>query len=111
MRITWKYGLGMGLFALALGVGGVWNSGPQVVLFDTDQVQAQLIRQLALHQATDAQIANASKKLKRILPKVINEYATKHHVLVIEKHRVLGGGVDVTSELMLMLSTAMRSSV
>lgn len=111
MRVTWHYGLGIGIFVLGLGLGSFWSPRTQVVLFDSHRVHAQLIRQLALHQATDAQIAKASQKLKKILPKVINGYALKHHVLIIEKQLVLSDGVDVTSQLMNELSKTMRSSV
>ena len=96
---------------MGLGLGSFWSPKTQVVLFDNHMVHAQLIRQLALHKASDAQIAKASQKLKKLLPKMINEYAQKHHVLIIDKQHVLSGGVDVTSQLMNELSHAMRSSV
>ncbi|MFT4058935.1 MAG: TrbI F-type domain-containing protein [Legionella sp.] len=110
MRISWHHGLGVGIFVLGLGLGSLWSPRTEIVLFDSHRVHAQLIRQLALHQASDVQIAKTSQKLKKMLPQIINEYALNHHVLIIEKQHVLSGGVDVTSQLINELSQAMRGS-
>jgi type-F conjugative transfer system protein TrbI len=81
----------------------------QVVVFDTKTVQAQLIRQLAEHKASEEQVRQAILKYKNSLHDVLTQYAKRHDVVILEQATVLSGGNDITSQLLHELSLAMKS--
>lgn len=81
-----------------------------VVLFDIQKIQGQFIQQLALHKASDAQVANASIQFKTVLQKTLRAYSQKQNVIILEKKMVLAGGYDVTNEVADQLAQAMRAS-
>lgn len=103
------------VFALCLGfllVGiAIYCIKPktEVVLFDTETIKGRLIRQLAEHQANDAQIRSATNKFNVSLSAVLIDYAKRHGVVVINKNMALAGGEDVTEQIASELSRAMRA--
>ncbi|RUR24252.1 TrbI F-type domain-containing protein [Legionella qingyii] len=80
----------------------------QVVFFDTEAIQAQLIRQLAEHQASDEQVSHTTRQFKNKLQKLLTQYAQQHHVMILNQREILAGGEDITDEIANKLGQAMR---
>jgi type-F conjugative transfer system protein TrbI len=72
---------------------------PSVVIFDAHALKAQWIHQLALHKVTDAQITHATQKFKTLLHATLIQYSQKNKVVILDKSRVLSGGIDITKEI------------
>lgn len=79
-----------------------------VVFFDAQVLKAELIRQLAEHKASSEQIGRTAERFKESLKTLLAQYATKHSVVIFERHMVLAGGRDITLEIASELSQAMR---
>lgn len=86
----------------------VLHAKTTVVSFDKRKVQGQLIRQLAEHHASKAQVSKASLKFKTVLQKTLALYSKANHALIVDRQFVLVGGVDVTDAVAKQLAQAMR---
>lgn len=79
-----------------------------IVLFDSAAIQAQLVRQLAEHQANEKQVSDTTQQIKKKLHRLLTQYAKQHNVLIFDRLEVLAGGKDITVEIAKKLSQAMR---
>ncbi|HAT2150932.1 TPA: TrbI F-type domain-containing protein [Legionella pneumophila] len=94
---------------ILIGLEFFWISqNTKVVLFDTEAIQAQLIRQLAEHQASDEQVSHITRQFKNKLQKLLTQYAKQHHVMILDHRVVLAGGEYITDEIANKLGQAMR---
>ncbi|HHT0594809.1 TPA: TrbI F-type domain-containing protein [Legionella anisa] len=94
---------------ILIGLALLWTStNTKVVLFDTEAIQGQLIRQLAEHQANDEQVSHTTRQFKNKLQKLLTQYAKQHHAMILDQREVLAGGDDITDEIANKLSQAMR---
>ena len=82
----------------------------QVVLLDSHALRSQLIRQLAEHHATDAQVSASTQQFKNKLGELLTHYATQNKVVILERSQVLAGGKDITLTLKEDLAKAMRTA-
>lgn len=99
-----------GAALILIGLELFWGSpNTKVVLFDTEAIQAQLIRQLAEHQANDEQVSHATRQFKNKLQNLLTQYAKQHHVMILDHRKVLAGGDDITNEIANKLGQAMRN--
>ncbi|WP_454784009.1 TrbI F-type domain-containing protein [Legionella sp. WA2024007413] len=81
-----------------------------IVLFDSAAIQAQLVRQLAEHQANEKQVSHTTQQIKQKLHLLLTQYAKQHHVIIFDQREVLAGGENITSEIANKLSQTMRKS-
>ncbi|MCW8445701.1 type-F conjugative transfer system protein TrbI [Fluoribacter gormanii] len=103
------------VFGCALAVFGVvcgfYSASPQksIVVFDKEAVQGQFIRQLAEIKATESQVEQSTRRFNEVLHKVLLDTAHQKNVIILRKNEVLAGGVDITEEVRMKLSQAMRN--
>ncbi len=81
-----------------------------VVTFDEKEIRGLLVRQLAEHAASNEQALAASARLKKHLSQTLADYATAHHVVVVDSHAILAGKRDITREVISLLSKASRGA-
>lgn len=99
----------------ALAVVGVssffYGVSPQksIVTFDKKEVLSQFIRQLAEIKATELQVAQSTKRFNEVLSKVLVEEAQQKKVIILRASDVLAGSTDITDEVRIKLSKAMRT--
>ena len=84
------------------------NSKSPVVYLDNEFIQGQLIRQLAEVKASDTQIKQATRKFNQALDNILSQYSGQKKVIILRKKDVLAGGKNITDEIVLKLSDAMR---
>nr|HAT8715172.1 type-F conjugative transfer system protein TrbI [Legionella jordanis] len=109
MRIT---PLIMGGVLAVLGMLAVfYGVTPQksIVTFDKEEVLSQFIRQLAEIKATESQVEQSTKRFNEVLNKVLLDIAQQKKVIILRASDVLAGGVDITDEVRINLSRAMRN--
>lgn len=80
-----------------------------IAFFDKEAVQGQFIRQLAEIKATESQVAQSTKRFNEVLNHVLIDCATQKKTVILIKHDVLAGGIDITDEVRMKLSRAMRN--
>lgn len=80
-----------------------------IAFFDQEAVQGQFIRQLAEIKATEVQVAQATKRFNEVLNQVLIDCAAKKKTVILKKREVLAGGMDITDEVRMQLSRAMRA--
>ncbi|HHF7371831.1 type-F conjugative transfer system protein TrbI [Legionella pneumophila serogroup 1] len=99
----------------ALAVFGVvcvfYGASPQksIVVFDKEVVQGQFIRQLAEIKATESQVEQYTRRFNEVLNKVLVDTAQQKKVIILRTADVLAGGIDITDEVRMKLSKAMRN--
>ncbi|HHF7375953.1 MULTISPECIES: TrbI F-type domain-containing protein [Legionellaceae] len=109
MRLVHQVSLSV-VALILIGLELVWTSqNTQVVLFDTEVIQAQLVRQLAEHQANEEQVSHTTRQFKNKLQNLLTQYAKQHHVIILDHRKVLAGGEDITYEIVNKLGQAMRN--
>lgn len=84
------------------------SSQRRVVYFNVSAIKANLIHQLAIHQASDEQVNATTQRFRKNLEEVLHQYARRHDVMIIDSQFVIAGGKDVTSQITKDLSLAMR---
>ncbi|HGO6706859.1 TPA: type-F conjugative transfer system protein TrbI [Legionella pneumophila] len=80
-----------------------------IVVFDKEVVQGQFIRQLAEIKATESQVVQSTRRFNEVLNKVLLDIAQQKKVIILRASDVLAGGVDITDEVRINLSRAMRN--
>ncbi len=92
-------------------VCGFYGASPQksIVVFDKEVVQGQFIRQLAEIKATESQVEQSTRRFNEVLNKVLVDTAQQKKVIILRTADVLAGGIDITDEVRMKLSKAMRS--
>ncbi|HHT9858989.1 TPA: type-F conjugative transfer system protein TrbI [Legionella pneumophila] len=80
-----------------------------IVVFDKEVVQGQFIRQLAEIKATESQVAQSTRRFNEVLNKVLLDIAQQKKLIILRASDVLAGGVDITDEVRINLSRAMRN--
>lgn len=108
MRLNLYVFNGIAMFLLVVLV--VWsNAGKrQVVSFDRQKIQAQFIRQLAQHNASEQQATRAASHFKKLLQQSLNQYSQKNKAIIFDKSLVLAGSKDVTDSIAEELASLMR---
>lgn len=109
MRLT---SLILGCVLVALGmVCGFYGASPQksIVMLDKEEVLSQFIRQLAEVKATEFQVEQSTRRFNAELNKVLVDTAQQKKVIILRASDVLAGGVDITDEVRIKLSRAMRN--
>ncbi|RUR14093.1 TrbI F-type domain-containing protein [Legionella sp. km772] len=81
----------------------------QIAFFDKEAVQGQFIRQLAEIKATESQVEQSTRRFNEVLNKVLVATAKQKKAVILNKKDVLVGGIDITDEIRLNLSQAMRN--
>ena len=92
-------------------VCGFYGASPQksIVVFDKEVVQGQFIRQLAEIKATESQVEQYTRRFNEVLNKVLVDTAQQKKVIILRTADVLAGGIDITDEVRMKLSKAMRN--
>lgn len=108
MRLT-SLVLGCALVVLGM-VCGFYGASPQksIVMLDKEEVLSQFIRQLAEAKATEFQVEQSTRRFNAELNKVLVDTAQQKKVIILRASDVLAGGVDITDEVRIKLSRAMR---
>jgi conjugal transfer pilin signal peptidase TrbI len=109
MRLT-SLILGCALVAFGM-VCGFYGASPQksIVMLDKEEVLSQFIRQLAEAKATEFQVEQLTRRFNAELNKVLVDTAQQKKVIILRASDVLAGGVDITDEVRIKLSRAMRN--
>ena len=81
----------------------------EIAFFDKEAVQGQFIRQLAEIKATESQVEQSTRRFNEVLNKVLVATAKQKKAVILNKKDVLVGGIDITDEIRLNLSQAMRN--
>lgn len=95
------------ILSAACVLTGWMSASPRVVSVDIAHIKGQFIAQLAHHNASPQMVTAASIRFNRTLKRVLDEYATRAHVVVFDKQYVLLGAKDATDEIMRLLAAAM----
>ncbi|STX55691.1 F pilus extension/retraction protein TrbI Inner membrane protein [Legionella beliardensis] len=82
----------------------------RIAFFNKEAVYGQLIRQLAERKATEAQVAQTTRRFHAVLSQTLAHYTKRHQVVILDQKLVLAGGLDVTTEVTAELSQAMRKA-
>lgn len=92
-------------------VCGFYGASPQksIVTLDKEEVLSQFIRQLAEAKATEFQVEQSTRRFNAELNKVLVDTAQQKKVIILRASDVLAGGVDITDEVRIKLSRAMRN--
>ena len=109
MRLT---SLVLGSALVVLGMVCVFYSASlqkSIVTLDKEEVLSQFIRQLAEAQATESQVEQSTRRFNAVLNKVLVDTAQQKKVIILRASDVLAGGVDITDEVRINLSRAMRN--
>ncbi|RMW99874.1 type-F conjugative transfer system protein TrbI [Legionella jordanis] len=109
MRLT---PLVLGCALAVFGVSSVFYGVPpqkSLVTFDKEEVLSQFIRQLAEVNATESQVEQSTRRFNAVLNKVLVELAQQKKVIILRKNDALAGGIDITDEVRIKLSKAMRN--
>ena len=99
----------------ALAVFGVicvfYGISPQksIVIFDKEVIQGQFIRQLAEMKATESQVERSTRRFNEVLNKVLLDTAQQKKAIILRASDVLAGSIDITDEVRIRLSQAMRN--
>ncbi|RYX04915.1 type-F conjugative transfer system protein TrbI [Legionella pneumophila] len=111
MRLT-SLVLGCALVVLGM-VRGFYGASPQksIVMLDKEEVLSQFIRQLAEAKATESQVEQSTRRFNAELNKVLVDTAQQKKVIILNASDVLAGGVDITDEVRIKLSRAMRNKL
>lgn len=97
--------------SVAFAAFSLWKSSkPMIVCVDIARIKGQFIEQLARHAASEETVSKASARFNKKLHRVLEDYATDTHVLIIDRPFILSGAVDVTQDIMSLLSKAMGES-
>lgn len=80
-----------------------------ISFFDKEAVQGQFIRQLAEIKATESQVEQSTRRFNEVLNKVLVDTAQQKKVIILRSSDVLAGGIDITDEVRMRLSQAMRN--
>jgi type-F conjugative transfer system protein TrbI len=95
----------------AVGILSGWmSSSPKVVSVDITHIKGQFIAQLAHKAATPEQVNHASIRFNRMLKRALELYATRAHVVILDRQFILWGAEDATDEITRVLSDAMGST-
>jgi type-F conjugative transfer system protein TrbI len=109
MRLT---SLVLGCALAVFGVVCIFYGVPlqkSIVVFDKEVVQGQFIRHLAEIKATESQVEQSTRRFNEVLNKVLLDIAQQKKVIILRASDVLAGGVDITDEVRINLSRAMRN--
>ena len=92
-------------------VCGFYGASPQksIVMLDKEEVLSQFIRQLAEAKATESQVEQSTRRFNAVLNKVLVDTALQKKVIILRASDILAGGVDITDEVRIRLSQAMRN--
>ncbi|CZI16951.1 type-F conjugative transfer system protein TrbI [Legionella pneumophila serogroup 1] len=92
-------------------VCGFYSASPQksIVILDKEEVLSQFIRQLAEAKATESQVEQSTRRFNAVLNKILVDTAQQKKVIILRASDVLAGGVDITDEVRIKLSRAMRN--
>ncbi|HAU1718463.1 TPA: type-F conjugative transfer system protein TrbI [Legionella pneumophila] len=80
-----------------------------IVVFDKEVIQSQFIRQLAEIKATESQVEQSTRRFNEVLNKVLVDTTQQKKVIILRASDVLAGGIDITDEVRIRLSQAMRN--
>ncbi|MFO9089031.1 type-F conjugative transfer system protein TrbI [Legionella pneumophila serogroup 1] len=109
MRLTsLVLGCALAIFGVVCIFYGV-SLQKSIVIFDKEVVQGQFIRQLAEIKATESQVEQSTRRFNEVLNKVLLDIAQQKKVIILRASDVLAGGVDITDEVRINLSRAMRN--
>jgi conjugal transfer pilin signal peptidase TrbI len=78
-------------------------------VFDREVIQGQFIRQLAEMKATESQVEQSTRRFNEVLNKVLLDTAQQKKVIILRASDVLAGSIDITDEVRIRLSQAMRN--
>ncbi|WP_131751130.1 MULTISPECIES: TrbI F-type domain-containing protein [Legionella] len=84
-------------------------SSNTIVTFDREGVLSQFIRQLAEVKASESQVEHSTRRFNEVLRKILVDLAKQKRVIILSKKDVLAGGLDITDEVRMKLSQAMRN--
>ncbi|HAT1812543.1 TPA: type-F conjugative transfer system protein TrbI [Legionella pneumophila] len=111
MRLTpLVLGCALVVFGVVLGFYGV-SPQKSIVIFDKKEVLSQFIRQLAEAKATESQVEQSTRRFNALLNKVLVDTAQQKKVIILRASDVLAGGVDITDEMRIKMSHAMRNKL
>ncbi|WP_131784015.1 TrbI F-type domain-containing protein [Legionella gresilensis] len=79
-----------------------------LVFLNKEKIEGQFIRQLAELNAAEAQVRRTTRRFNSALNQVLNAYASRHHVIIIERKLMLAGGLDITDDITAEVSGLMR---
>ncbi|RAP34894.1 type-F conjugative transfer system protein TrbI [Legionella quinlivanii] len=98
--------------AAVLGIAGISYGmmlKTEIAFFDVEAVQGQFIRQLAEVKASESQVEQSTKRFNAVLNQLLAELALQKKIIILRKNGVLAGGMDITDEVRIKLSQAMRN--
>lgn len=109
MRLTHVF---CSLSAASLVIAGMFywmTPKTDIAFFDKEAFQGQFIRQLAELKATESQVEQSTRRFNEVLNKILIDYAVQKKAVILKKNEVLAGGIDITDEVRMKLSRAMRN--
>ena len=82
---------------------------PDVVTVDKKAVIARFVGQVSHLTLTDAELTKKTTRFGHALTGALNDYALMHQVIILDASTVLAGRRDVTSDILRLVATNMRS--
>jgi hypothetical protein len=80
----------LSIISAACALSGWVNASPNVVSVDMTHIKGQFIAQLARHAASPQMVTTANTRFNRMLHLVLEKYATRAHVVILDRQYVLG---------------------
>jgi type-F conjugative transfer system protein TrbI len=109
MRLTPLFlGCALAVFVVVYVFYGI-SPQKSIVVFDREVIQGQFIRQLAEMKATESQVEQSTRRFNEVLNKVLLDTAQQKKVIILRASDVLAGSIDITDEVRIRLSQAMRN--
>jgi len=89
---------------------GVTHESPTVVTFNAEAITRQFVMQLSQYKLSDENLRKKTEAFKKAQLDALNEYAAKHHALVMQRNHVIAGAQDVTPEIEKLIAIHMRTA-
>lgn len=82
----------------------------QITVFDKRQTVRLFIAQAAKEALTKEKMRALSKRFQNAMNSSLEEYATKHHLVILNQTDVFGATKNVTSDIQAMIAQKVRGS-
>ena len=100
---AWTQGISLILLTFFMFGLGQFKK-PQMVSFKQDKIYQPFVLQLSKLHLSDAILEKKTQEFKQNLNLSLAEYAKKHQVVIVEQKLVLAGALDISDEILKLMS-------
>jgi len=103
-------GLVITVMATMLSLHYFMPSNTKTVTFNQAALSARFVAQMSQYNLSDETLRLKTDAFSEALRDALQDYAVKHHVLVLNAKNVMAGGLDVTDAVAELVASRMRTS-